>query len=137
MRVKDGVSLVGGLLFLLSVTSAHASLEMHLIENGQTASMQSPAMTCQEPVPMACQVICDFGYYTTVTISASGGNCTDAQSALTLQLQSIARGNCESITMLPSYCAFQVVITTTCAQVSPGVWQVQGYAKHHCRMSTC
>ncbi len=142
MRMKKCVCLIGGLLFLLSFSSAQALLQEPveiLIGDGQTVRTQAPKFgpSCPSLVPMACTVICDWGDYMTATVSGTGSSCTAAQNALTSQLHSLAQGSCESITGLPSHCRFQVLVTTACAQVSPGVWQVQGYAKHSCRMSTC
>ena len=92
------------------------------------------------PTPEASTQIClycDHGNYTTATIAGSGGNCTDAQSALTSQLQSIARSYCQNNFDGFSYCNFSVVVTAACTQVSPGFWQVKGYARHSCRLYFC
>lgn len=89
------------------------------------------------PQPAACGWYCEsIISYTTGTVTGSGADCTAAQVNLTSQLQAIAHNTCLNNTGM-TYCNLQVFTTVACSQVSPGVWQVQGYATHRCRETTC
>lgn len=89
------------------------------------------------PQPLACGWYCEsIITYTTGTATGSGGSCTTAQSNLTSQLQSSANSTCLNNTGM-TYCSLQVFTTSGCTEVSPGVFQVQGYATHRCRETTC
>ena len=91
-------------------------------------SQVTEAVTC---------VICDGSSHTTITITGSGGTCADAQTYLSNQLKSIADNDCINFQTGSPSCQFQVTTTIACTQVSPGVWQVHGYAKYACRDYIC
>ena len=82
---------------------------------------------------ISCGPYCD-GFYSTVTTFATGSSCSIAQSNLTTLLRSVAKTTtCGGIPP----CAVTVIYTVPCRLVSPGVYQVDGYANHGCRDSTC
>jgi hypothetical protein len=85
-----------------------------------------------------CGWFCDTTIHgTTATISGSGSSCTNAQSSLTSQLQTIAFGQCRNVWGDPNDCNLVVHITTACTLVSPGTYQVQGYATYSCKDTSC
>lgn len=89
------------------------------------------------PQPLVCGWYCESIIdYTTATATGSGSSCTAAQSNLTSQVQSLANTTCMNNTGM-TYCNLQVFTTAACTEVSPGVFQVQGYARHRCRETTC
>ncbi|MFL6259236.1 MAG: hypothetical protein ACJ76Y_05940 [Thermoanaerobaculia bacterium] len=87
---------------------------------------------------ITCGPFCDTSIHeTTAVISGSGSDCTTAQSSLTSQLQTIARGQCQNFWGDLNYCQLVVHTTTACTLIAPGTWQIQGYATYSCRDTTC
>ena len=91
-----------------------------------------------QPAPvLKCGPVCFAPVYTTATISGSGSSCTAAQTSLNSQLQSIAAGYCQNVQGDIGSCSLVVTNTTACTMISPGAYQIQGFAKHHCRDTNC
>jgi len=99
-------------------------------EKGQLSGIRNKAVTCGP--------FCDTSIQeTTAVISGSGSDCTTAQSSLTSQLQTIARGQCQNFWGDLSYCQLVVHNTTACTLIAPGTYQIQGYATYSCKDTTC
>ena len=65
--------------------------------------------------------------FTTAIVSGTGSDCTYAQTALTSQLQQLARATCLG------YCNFNITTTKACFQLATGEYRIKGYATYSCR----
>jgi hypothetical protein len=104
-----------------------------------SASLDLPVsdLFTPKPVPM-CNSFCDTSFqFTTTTISGSGGTCTDAQTNLSSQLVSLADSGCFNHGYPGHSCDLGVTTTVACTEISPGVFQVQGYATYNCKDNNC
>ncbi len=52
-------------------------------------------------------------------------------------MQSIAAGYCQNVQGDIGSCSLVVTNTTACPMISPGAFQIQGFAKHRCRDTNC
>jgi hypothetical protein len=141
MKKSMGVVFVFGVVLLVSALGASAqtvtaSPDPALSAVFAAASGQAQVSGIRKSV--TCGPFCDTSIHeTTATISGSGSDCTTAQSSLTSQLQTIARGQCQNFWGDLNYCQLVVHTTTACTLIAPGTWQVQGYATYSCRDTTC
>lgn len=102
------------------------------------AAVSGHQMSGIRPASITCGPFCDTSIQETTTIiSGSGSDCTTAQSSLTSQLQTIAKGQCQNYWGDISYCQLVVHTTTACTLIAPGTYQIQGYATYSCRDTTC
>jgi hypothetical protein len=142
MRRIMGVSLVFvAILFLGTVSGASAQTVTTSADPSLRAVFASRSMPQAFDIRLAaitCGNYCDTSIQeTSATISGSGSSCTTAQSSLTSQLQSIARGQCQNYYGDISYCMLSVNTTVACTLIAPGTYQVQGYATYSCKDTTC
>lgn len=142
MKKSMGVAVVFVVVLLAAALGAYAQTvapaPVDPVLAAVFATSSKGQMSGIRQVAVTCGPFCDTSIHeTTATISGSGSDCTTAQSSLTSQLQTIARGQCQNFWGDLSYCQLVVHTTVACTLIAPGTYQVQGYATYSCKDTTC
>jgi hypothetical protein len=91
-----------------------------------------------QPAPVGkCGLTCFPPTYTTATVTGTGTDCTSAQNSLNSQLQNLATSYCVNVDGDIGSCSVVIHNTTACNWVGPTTYQIQGFATHHCKDTTC
>ena len=138
MKRSHGLSLIAAVAVLCTLSSSAQALSGPDPMAEVFSAQSLPQSDVFRPAPvLKCGPICFAPVYTTATNSGSGSSCTAAQTSLNSQLQSLAKGYCQNVEGDIGSCNVVVTNTTACTMISPGAYQIQGYAKHQCKDTNC
>ncbi len=138
MKRSHGLALILAVAVLCTLSSSAQALSGPDPMAEVFSAQSLPQSDVFRPAPvLKCGPICFAPVYTTATISGSGSSCTAAQTSLNSQLLSLTKGYCQNVEGDISSCNVVVTNTTACTMISPGAYQIQGYAKHQCKDTTC